>query len=58
MASVVVPMMKVWHMGVTMNRWLVPVPMSMRLSGWIGRQVLMLMMLIVTMRMLVLQGFV
>lgn len=49
--------MKIRHMRVTMNRRLVSVPMSMRFSGWIGRQVLMLMMFIVTMSMLVFQGF-
>ena len=50
--------MKVRHMRVTMNHPLMPVPMSMRFAGWIGRQVLMLMMFIVAMRMLVFQGFV
>ena len=53
----VVAVMKVWHMRVTMNRRLVPMRMSMRFSGWIGWQVLMLVVFIVTMRMLVLQGF-
>jgi hypothetical protein len=53
----VVAVMKVRHMSVTMDHRLVPVPMSMRFSGWIGRQVLMLMVFIVTMRMLMFQGF-
>jgi hypothetical protein len=55
--SMIVAVMKIRHMRVTMNRRLVSVPMSMRFSGWIGRQVLMLMMFIVTMSMLVFQGF-
>ena len=54
---VVMAVMKVRHMSVTMDHRLVPVPMSMRFSGWIGRQVLMLMVFIVTMRMLMFQGF-
>ena len=54
---VVVAVMKVRHMSVTMYDRLVPVPMSVRFSRWIGRQVLMLMVFIVTMRMFVFQGF-
>jgi len=56
--SVVVAMMKVQHMRVAMNHPLVPVPMSMRFSGWIGLQVFVLMVPIVTVRMLVFQRFV
>ena len=40
-----------------MNHPLVPVPMSMRFARWIGLQVFVLMMPVVTMRMLVFQGF-
>jgi hypothetical protein len=29
--------MKVRHVNVTMHEWLVPVPMRMRFSGWIGQ---------------------
>lgn len=49
--------MKVRHMRVTMDHRLVSVPMSMRFAGGIGRLVLMLMVCIVTMRVLVFQGF-
>jgi hypothetical protein len=48
--------MKVRHVNVTMHEWLVPVPMRMRFSGWIGQRVLMLMVLIVAMQVLVFQG--
>ena len=50
-------MMNVWQMSVTMIKRLVPVPVGVRFSGWIGQQVLMLMMCIVAMRVLVFQGF-
>src|SRR5215813_11628565 len=43
--SVVVAVMKVRHMRVAMNHPLVPVPMSMRFSGWIGLQVFVLVVL-------------
>jgi hypothetical protein len=54
---VAVAVMKVRHMSVTVYERLVPVPMSVRFSRWIGRQVLMLMVFIVTMRMFVFQSF-
>jgi hypothetical protein len=55
---VAVAVMKVRHMSVTMYERLVPVPMSVRFSRWICRQVLMLMVLIMTMRVFVFRGFV
>ena len=55
--QVAVAVMKIRHMSVTMFERLVPVPMSVRFSRWIGLQVLMLMVFIVTMRMFVFQGF-
>jgi hypothetical protein len=54
---VAVAVMNVRHMSVTMYERLVPVSMSVRFSRWIGRQVLMLMVFIVTMRMFVFQSF-
>jgi hypothetical protein len=36
--SVVVAVVNIRHVNMTMHYWLVPVPMRMRLSWWIGRQ--------------------
>ena len=52
-----VPVMKVRQMSVTMIERLVPVPVGVRFSRWIGQQVLMLMVRIVAMRVFVFQGF-
>jgi hypothetical protein len=55
---VTMTVMKIRHVNVTMHHWLVPVPMRMRFSGWIVRTVLVVMVFIVTMAMIVFQGFV
>ncbi len=52
----VVTVMEVRHVRVTMPHRLVTVPMRMRLSGRIGRTVLVSMVFIVTMAMVVFQG--
>jgi hypothetical protein len=52
-----VAVMKVRQVNVTMYHRLMPVPMRMRLSGWIGWQVLVLMVSIMAMEMVVFQGF-
>ena len=52
---VVMPVMNVRHMRVTMNHRQMSVPMSMRFSGRISRQVLMLMVCVVQVRVLVFQ---
>ena len=36
--SVVVAVVNIRHVNMTMHYWLVPVPMRIRLSWWIGRQ--------------------
>jgi hypothetical protein len=55
--SVVVTVMEVRHVSVSMPHRLVPVPMRMGLSGRIGRTVLVSMVFIVTVPMVVFQGF-
>jgi len=50
------PVMRVREMRVVVDQWLVPMEVTVRLSGRIAWQVLMAMVLIVLMQMLVLDG--
>jgi hypothetical protein len=43
------PMMQIGVMGMSVNQWGMTMPVAMRLAGWIGRGVHMLMVGIVTM---------